>query len=33
MYYYKKSAKGQLEGSKIRYEAKLAKYPELGRRP
>jgi hypothetical protein len=25
----RKSAKGQLEGSKIRYEAKMKKYPEL----
>jgi hypothetical protein len=28
--YYKKAAKGQLEGSNIRYQSKMKKYPELG---
>lgn len=28
--YYKRAAKGQLEGSKIRYCEKMKKYPELG---
>jgi dethiobiotin synthetase len=28
----RKAAKGQLEGSKIRYDVKMAKYPELGHR-
>jgi hypothetical protein len=30
--YFKKAARGPLEGSRIRYEQKLAKYPDLGRR-
>ena len=28
--YYKKAAKGQFEGSNIRYQSKMKKYPELG---
>lgn len=30
--YYKKASKGQLEGSKIRYDEKMRKYPELQNR-
>jgi hypothetical protein len=30
--YVRRASKGQLEGSGIRYEAKVGKYPELGRR-
>ena len=30
--HYKRASKGQLEGSKIRYDQKMAKYPELGAR-
>jgi Reverse transcriptase (RNA-dependent DNA polymerase) len=30
--YWKRAAKGQLEGSKIRYKAKMKKYPDLGSR-
>jgi hypothetical protein len=28
----RRASKGQLEGSEISYEAKIGKYPELGRR-
>jgi hypothetical protein len=28
----RRASKGQLEGSEIRYEAKMGKYPQLGRR-
>jgi hypothetical protein len=30
--YVRRASKGQLEGSGIRYEAKVGKYPELGKR-
>ena len=30
--YFSRAAKGQLEGSKIRYDTKMAKYPDLGSR-
>ena len=30
--YLERAAKGQLEGSKIRYEQKMTKYPDLGSR-
>jgi hypothetical protein len=30
--YVRRASKGQLEGSEIRYEAKMGKYPDLGGR-